>query len=99
LQTELHTDASSIALAGILLQKQVLGSWHPIAYYSQATNLAESKYHSFELEMLAIVKAIERFHIYLYGIEFTVVTDCNKLCRYICDKQSTFKSQNSTVNS
>lgn len=27
--------------------------------------------------MLAIVRAIERFHIYLYGIEFTVVTDCN----------------------
>jgi len=77
LQTELHTDASSIALAGILLQKQASGSWHPIAYYSQATNLAENKYHSFELEMLAIVKAIERFHIYLYGIEFTVVTDCN----------------------
>lgn len=29
--------------------------------------------------MLAIVKAIERFHIYLYGLEFTVVTDCNAL--------------------
>jgi len=27
--------------------------------------------------MLVIVKAIERFHIYLYRIEFTVVTDCN----------------------
>jgi len=44
LQTELQTDASSIALAGIFLQKQVSGSWHPIAYYSQATNLAKSKY-------------------------------------------------------
>lgn len=29
--------------------------------------------------MLAIVKAIERYHVYLYGIEFTVVTDCNAL--------------------
>lgn len=27
--------------------------------------------------MLAIVKTIERFHIYLYGLEFIVVTDCN----------------------
>lgn len=29
--------------------------------------------------MLAIVRAIERFHIYLYGLDFTVVTDCNAL--------------------
>lgn len=29
--------------------------------------------------MLAIVRAVERFHIYLYGIEFTIVTDCNAL--------------------
>jgi len=30
--------------------------------------------------MLAIVRAIERFHIYLYGIEFsTIVTNCNAL--------------------
>lgn len=29
--------------------------------------------------MLAIVKSIERFHIYLYGLNFTVITDCNSL--------------------
>ena len=39
-----------------------------IIYYSQTK--AEMNYHSFELEMLAMVRAIERFHIYLYGIEF-----------------------------
>lgn len=51
----------------------------PIAYYSQSTNEAEKKYHSFELEMLAMVRAVERFHLYLYGINFTIVTDCNAL--------------------
>jgi len=75
----LHTDASSIAIAAILLQQQSNGSFAPIAYYSRATNFAESRYHSFELEMLAIIKAIERFHVYLYGINFTVVTDCNAI--------------------
>ena len=46
---------------------------------SLATNAAESRYHSFELEMLAVVKAIERFHIYLYGVKFTVITDCHAI--------------------
>lgn len=81
--TEIHTDASSIAIAGILLQKQQSSCWAPIAYYSQCTNKAEKNYHSFELEMLAIVKTIERFHIYLYGLDFTVVTDCNAVVHAI----------------
>lgn len=29
--------------------------------------------------MLAIVRAIECFHIYLYGVSFTIITDCNAL--------------------
>jgi len=78
-ETQLHTDASASGLGAILLQQQSNGNWSPIAYFSQITNQAESRYHSFELEMLVIVRAIERFHIYLYGLQFTVVTDCNAL--------------------
>ena len=48
---------------------------------SSCTNSAEEKYHNFELEMLAVVKAVERF--YLYGVEFTVVTDCHALMQSI----------------
>lgn len=79
LETELHTDASSLALAAILLQKQDTGQWAPVTYYSQSTNSVEVNYHSYELEMLAVVKSIERFHIYFYGLQFTVVTDCHAL--------------------
>jgi len=79
LPIELHTDASSVAIAAILLQKAESGGLAPIAYFSRVNNSAESKYHSFELEMLAVVKAIERFHIYLYGQEFTIITDCHAL--------------------
>lgn len=53
--------------------------WAPVVYYSQSTNAAEKRYHSFELEMLAMVKAVQRFHLYLYGMSFTIVTDCNAL--------------------
>jgi len=31
------------------------------------------------LEMLTIIRSTERFHIYLAGIEFKVVTDCTAL--------------------
>jgi len=35
-------------LAAIFFQRQDSGKWAPIAYFSQATNSAEAKYHSFE---------------------------------------------------
>lgn len=75
-ETQLHTDACSSGFGAILLQKQSSGSWSPIAYFSQSTKEAETRYHSYELEMLAVVRAVERFHLYLYGIKFTIVTDC-----------------------
>jgi len=77
-ETELHTDASVTGIGAILLQKQQSGIWAVVAYYSQA-NKAETRYHSFELEMLAIVRAVERFHLYLYGLYFIIITDCPSL--------------------
>jgi len=69
-ETELHTDACAQGLGAILLQKQSNKSWSPVAYYSHPNTETERKYHSFELEMLAVVRAVERFHIYLYGMHF-----------------------------
>ncbi|KYB29884.1 hypothetical protein TcasGA2_TC031567 [Tribolium castaneum] len=77
--TELHTDASSLGVAGILLQYQTDGRLHPIAYYSRQTNEHERHYHSFELETLAVVESVKKFRIYLLDLEFTIVTDCNEL--------------------
>jgi len=78
-ETEVHTDACARGLGAILLQKQRDKLWAPTAYFSRPTNETESRYHSYELEMLAVVRAVERFHIYLYGIQFKIVTDCNAL--------------------
>nr|CAI5866723.1 unnamed protein product [Callosobruchus analis] len=44
--------------------------------HTQTTN-AEKNYHSFELELLAIVRSLEKFRYYLIGREFTIFTDCN----------------------
>ncbi|KAK9739166.1 RNase H-like domain found in reverse transcriptase [Popillia japonica] len=78
-ETQLHCDASALGFAGILLQKQNDGKFHPISYFSQRTTKAESKLHSFELEMLGIVHRLNRFRTYLHGISFKIITDCNSL--------------------
>jgi transposase InsO family protein len=76
--TEVHTDASQDGIAGILLQKKD-GKLHPVSYYSRQTTPTEKKWHSYELECRAVVESIAKFRVYLLGIEFTVVTDCNAL--------------------
>jgi len=73
----LHCDASASGFGAILLQKQEGGQFRPISYFSHRTTPAESKYSSFELECLAAVYAIKRFHVYLLGIKFKIVTDCD----------------------
>lgn len=75
-ETEVHTDASSKGIAGILLQKQSDNVLKPVAYFSRKTSKEESLYHSFELETLAVVESLRRFRVYLAGIHFHVVTDC-----------------------
>lgn len=78
-QTEVHTDASQEGIAGILLQKHDDQLLSPVAYYSRQTNAAKSRYHSYELETLAVVETLVKFRVYLLGINFKVVTDCNAL--------------------
>lgn len=77
--TEVHTDASQIGLAGILLQRHQDEKLHPVAYYSRQTSDAEQKYHSYELETLAVVESLRKFRSYLLGTNFIVITDCNSL--------------------
>lgn len=87
LLTELHCDASASGFGAILLQKQNDGTMRPVSYFSRRTTNTEARYHSFELECLAAVYAIKRFHIYLSGIPFTIVTDCNSF-RLTLSKQT-----------
>lgn len=78
-ETQLHTDASKSGVAGILMQKGEAGSLQPVAYYSRQTTVDEQKLHSFELETLAVISSLSKFRVYLLGIKFKIVTDCNAL--------------------
>lgn len=78
-ETQLHTDASRIGVAGILLQRKGCLPFRPIAYFSRQTTPDEQKLHSFELETLAVVSSLQKFRVYLLGIKFTIFSDCHAL--------------------
>ena len=76
-ETEVHTDASKIGIGAILMQRdRDDGKMHPVIYYSKKNSREEERYSSYELEVLAAVKAIKKFKVYLMGRHFTIVTDC-----------------------
>lgn len=76
-ETELHTDASKNGYGAILLQRNPESNQlHPVYYMSRKTTPAEEKYSSYELEFMAVVKALEKFYNYLHGLKFKIVTDC-----------------------
>lgn len=75
-ETELHCDASAAGFGAILMQRKSDRKFHPVLYFSKRTTDREAKYHSFELETLAIIYALRRFRTYLLGIKFKIVTDC-----------------------
>lgn len=75
LVTELHTDASIDGYGAVLLQNHQ-NCFHPVFYLSFKTTEQERKYCSYDLEVLAIIRSLEKLRIYLLGIDFKIVTDC-----------------------
>src|ERR1700761_7944133 len=66
-QFELEVDASGFAVGAVLLQKKQDGKRHPIAYFSSTLNEAERNYDIYDLELLAIVKALRHWRPFLAG--------------------------------
>lgn len=55
---------------------------HPIAFISRRTSPPERSYHSYVGEACAGIWAIEKFRPYLFGKEFTWLTDCSGLKKF-----------------
>ena len=70
----LDMDASLNGVGAVLSQVQD-GQERALSYYSHRLSRAERNYCVTRRELLAIVKAIRRFHPYLYGRSFTIRTD------------------------
>jgi hypothetical protein len=70
---ELEVDASGFAMGVVLLQKKEDGKKHPIAYYSKTLSAAERNYNVYDLELLAIVNALDHWRPYLAGSPHKII--------------------------
>ena len=69
-----HTDASPYGV-GAVLSHMVNGEERPVCYASRSLTIAERNYGHIEKEGLGLVFAVKKFHHYLYGHKFTMMTD------------------------
>ncbi|KAF8750371.1 hypothetical protein RHS01_09468 [Rhizoctonia solani] len=77
----LETDASGVAMGAILSQRGPDNRLHPIAYMSKSFSGAEANYDTHDKELLAIIKALEEWRIFLEATDkpIQVFTDHQNL--------------------
>ena len=72
--TCLMTDASDTAV-GAVLQQHISDTWKPISFFSRKLTPAETRYSTFDRELLAVYLGIKHFRHFLEGRSFHVLTD------------------------
>lgn len=68
-------DASQTVIGGIAYHTYPEGTMKAFHHVSRRLSPSESRYSQVELEALAIVWSVSRFHKYIYGRPFTLYTD------------------------
>lgn len=75
----LEVDASRVGAGAVLMQPDDLGVDRPVCFFSRKFNKHQMNYSVIEKETLALVLALQHFHVYVSSGPVVVFTDHNPL--------------------
>ena len=83
----LAADASAYAVGAVISHVFSDNTERPIAFASHTLTTSEQDYAQLEKEALALIFGIQKFHRYLYGRKFTLITDHKPLTTILGPKK------------
>ena len=82
-------DASEVGIGVVLFQRYSDGKERPLFNVSKTLTATQRRYSQIQREALAIIYGLQKFHNYLYGRKFILVTDHKPLISLFNPKKGT----------